>query len=306
MKALQEPPHPPRKDPDMLTTEAAEQYLGSLAAEGRSPHTVAAYRRDLKVFCQFTGDIVIEAVTPALLQKFMGSSGVQVGPSGVQRAPASINRYRVTLKALFAWAEARWLVPRNPTAILKCRRHRALPPQVLTQAEVERVITFPYAGRCAERDRALITFMLTTGCRLGETVELDTCDIDTQHLTATLRSPKGGDPERVPLSRKCLTVLATCLGWDTQENRPLFRTGGGQRISRRQVQRIVAYRIQEAGITKPITAHTLRHTFATRLYNQTGDIRLVQTALRHEHLSTTEVYAHLDPVRLRLAVNAPA
>jgi site-specific recombinase XerD len=64
--------------------------------------------------------------------------------------------------------------------------------------------------------------------------------------------------------------------------------------------------MHEAGITKSITAHTLRHTFATRLYNQTGDIRLVQTALRHEHLSTTEIYAHLDPVRLRQAVNAPA
>lgn len=289
----------------MLTTEAAQQYLATLAAEGRSPHTVAAYRRDLRAFTTFTGDITLDAVTPALLQRFMASSCVQVGPSGAQRAPASINRYRVTLKALFGWAEARWLVTRNPTAILKCRRHRALPPQVLTQAEVERVITYPFAGRWAERDRAIITFMLTTGCRLGETVELDTRDIDTEYLTATLRTPKGGDPERVPLSQKCLTVLGVCLDWDSPLEQPLFRTHTGQRISRRQVQRIVAYRMQEAGISHPVTAHTLRHSFAAMLYNQTNDIRLVQTALRHEHLSTTEVYAHLDPVRLRQAVNAP-
>jgi site-specific recombinase XerD len=290
----------------MKLTAATSEFLQSLEAEGRSPHTTAAYRRDLAVFAAFAGNLELDAVTPALLQRFMADHSVQVAPSGAPRAKASVNRYRVTLKALFGWAEARWLVPRNPTAILKCRRHRGLPPQVLTQAEVERVITFPYTGRHAERDRAIITFMLTTGCRLGETVELDTRDIDTEQLTATLRTPKGGDPERVPLSQKCLTVLDTCLDWDTQESRPLFRTRGDQRISRRQVQRIVVYRMQEAGITKPITAHTLRHTFATRLYNQTGDIRLVQTALRHEHLSTTEVYAHLDPVRLRQAVNAPA
>jgi integrase/recombinase XerC len=280
----------------MTVHEAADQYIASLVAEQRSPHTVGAYRRDLRAFTTFTGDCDLTAVTPALLQRFMASQSVQVDRSGTQRAKATINRYRVTLKALFAWADARWLVERNPSTILKCRRHRALPPEVLCEEEIERVITFAFAGRHAERDRALLTFMLTTGCRLGETVALNCGDIDVERATATLRSCKGGDPDRVPLSDTCLAVLAACRIDDT--DRPLFRNSRDERLSHRQVQRIVVYRVQEAGIIKPITAHTLRHTFATRLYNRCHDIRLVQTALRHQHLSTTEIYAHVDALRL--------
>jgi integrase/recombinase XerD len=70
------------------------------------------------------------------------------------------------------------------------------------------------------------------------------------------------------------------------------------------VQRLVIARVREAGIDKPITAHSLRHSFATRLYNATGDIRLVQQALRHHHVTTTEQYTQVDPVRWRQAVSA--
>ncbi len=288
----------------MNVRDAADQYLASLAAEQRSPHTVGAYRRDLRAFTTFTGDLDLTDVTPALLQRFMASGCVQVDACGAQRAKATINRYRVTLKSLFAWADARWLTERNPSTILKCRRHRALPPEVLSDDEVERVITFPFAGRHAERDRALLTFMLTTGCRLGETVALNVGDIDIERATATLRTTKGGDPDRVPLSDRCIAAV-TPLTSDRTPDTPLFRATGG-RLSTRQVQRVVVARIREAGIDKPITAHTLRHTFATRLYNATGDIRLVQTALRHEHVATTEIYAHVDPQRLRLAVGQTA
>ncbi len=288
----------------MNVREAADQYLASLVSEGRSPHTQAAYRRDLRAFAAFTGDLDLGAVTPDLLQRFVASDLVQRDATGRQRAKASINRYRVTLKALFAWADARWLTERNPSTILKCRRHRALPPEVLSDDEVERVITFPFAGTHAERDRALLTFMLATGCRLGETVALHVGDIDLERQTATLRSTKGGDPDRVPLNDRCLAVLLPLLAGRTPDT-PLFRATGG-RLSTRQVQRIVVSSMREAGIAKPITAHTLRHTFATRLYNQTGDIRLVQTALRHKHVATTEIYAHVDPQRLRLAVGQPA
>jgi integrase/recombinase XerC len=113
--------------------EAAQQYLDTLEAEGRSPHTIAAYGRDLAALVTFTGDLDLDSVTPALLQRFMASPLVQTGPTGQPRAKASINRYRVTLKALFGWAEARWLVARNPSAILKCQRPRALPRETLSE-----------------------------------------------------------------------------------------------------------------------------------------------------------------------------
>ena len=287
----------------MLVPDAVEQFLADLQTEGRSPHTIAAYRRDLNTFSRYAGDIVIEGITPAMLTQFMATDSVLVGPWGAPRAKATINRYRVSLKALFAWGAARWLVSRNPTAILKCKRHRSLPPEVLTQAEVEQVMTFPLAGRWAERDRAIITFMLTTGCRLGETVALDCRDIDWDTGRVTLRSPKGGEPETVVAPTTVLALLRP-LSQSVPPGHALFRNGTDRRLSTRQVQRIVARRCHEAGIAKTITPHVLRHTFATRLYNATGDLRLVQVALRHAHVTTAEIYAQVDPKRLEMAVRS--
>lgn len=289
----------------MKAFHATERFLESLTAEGRSPHTVAAYRRDLAVFTAFIGDVPLDTVTPDLLQRFMGHKSVQVGPTGAPRAKASINRYRVTVKALYAWADARWLVQRNPTSILRCQRHRGLPPVVLDASEIARLVGASFAGPTGERDHALICFMLLTGCRLAETAALNIGDIDLGSRVAILRKTKGGDPDRVMLSPTLAGILAEHIGSGALADAPLF-TAGDRRLSTRQVQRIVTKRIAEAGINKAITAHSLRHSFATLLYNQTGDIRLVQQALRHTHVTTSEIYAQVDPARWRREIAAIA
>jgi len=282
----------------MKISRAVDEFLVSLASDGRSPNTIAAYRRDLDAFIRFSDNPDITSVTPKLLLRFMASNSVQVGPCGAPRAKPTINRYRVALKALFAWAAARWLIQRNPTAILKCQRHRGAPPTILSDREVQRVLRFEYSGRHAARDRALLTFLLLTGCRLGETAALNVGDLDLEAGTATLRCTKGGDPERVFLEPSIIEVLRR-QNRRSDPRRPLWSTSAGRRLSGRQIQRIIAGRMAEAGITKRVTPHTLRHTFATRLYNRTGDIRLVQLALRHEFISTTQIYAHVDPQRMR-------
>ncbi|MBK8015236.1 MAG: tyrosine-type recombinase/integrase [Betaproteobacteria bacterium] len=291
----------------MNIAQAVDDYLRHLQAEGRSPHTVSAYRRDLAAFESFADGTSIAdlgSVTPADLVAFMASPTVHQDRAGRTRAPASINRYRVTVKALYAFAEARWLVERNPTAILRCQRHRGLPPVVLDAGEIARLVAAEFAGGAGRRDHALICFMLLTGCRLAETAALNVGDIDLDARVAILRKTKGGDPDRVMLSPTLAGIVAGHIG-GARPGAPLFATGG-RRLSTRQVQRIVTRRVQEAGITKPITAHSLRHSFATRLYNATGDIRLVQQALRHTHVSTTEVYAQVDPQRWRASVAAIA
>lgn len=285
----------------MKLTDATSEFLQSLEDEGRSPHTTAAYRRDLAVFAAFAGDITLDDVTPAMLQRFMAHHSVQFAPSGAQRAKASVNRYRVTVKALFAWAEARWLVGRNPTSILRCQRHRGLPPVILDASEMARLLEFPFVGGTGPRDHALIAFMLLTGCRLAETCALDIADIDLDTRVAMLRTTKGGDPDRVMLSPTLATILAAHIARCVDQRGPLF-TAGTRRLSTRQVQRIVTRRIRETGIDKALTAHSLRHSFATRLYNETGDIRLVQQALRHTHVTTTEIYAQVEPARWRASV----
>lgn len=286
----------------MTIAKAIEEYLAHLVAEGRSPHTVAAYRRDLSTFVRFTAREKLRAlgdVTPASLTAFMASQDVRYATNGAARASASVNRYRVALKALYAFAEARWLVSRNPTTILRCQRHRGLPPVVLDAREINILVNSRFAGNTGRRDHALICFMLLTGCRLAETAALDITDLDLSARVAILRTTKGGDPDRVMLSPKLAMILGTHIGRRTEG--PLFMAHG-RRLSTRQIQRLVTARVQAAGITKPITAHSLRHSFATRLYNRCHDIRLVQQALRHSHVTTTETYAQVDPTRWRAAV----
>jgi len=285
----------------MNVPEAVDQYIESLIEESRSPHTVGAYRRDLRAFTLFTGEVDLDSITPALLQRFMASESVQVGPCGTQRAKATINRYRVAVKALFAFCEARWLVTRNPTSILRCQRQRGLPPVVLDATEITRLVKGEFSGPTGQRDHALVSFMLLTGCRLAETAALNVDNIDLKVRVAVLRTTKGGDPDRVLLSPQLSRILAAYIGRNAEPNSPLF-TAADRRLSTRQIQRIITQRVCEAGIDKPITAHSLRHSFATRLYNRTGDIRLVQIALRHSHVTTTEVYAQVEPTRWRNAI----
>ena len=286
----------------MNIAKSVTDYLDHLAADGRSPHTVGAYRRDLSAFTRFAEREhlhELDDVTPEVLTRFMASQGVRYATNGRSRASASVNRYRVALKALYAFWEARWVVARNPTAILRCQKHRGLPPVILDAAEITKLVNGRFRGNNGTRDHALIAFMLLTGCRLAETAALDITDIDLKVRVAVLRTTKGGDPDRVMLSPTLAKILRAHIS--DASNGPLF-TAAGRRLSTRQTQRIVTRRIHEAGIDKPITAHSLRHSFASMLYNQTGDIRLVQLALRHVHLTTTEVYAQIEPSRWRREV----
>ena len=289
----------------MNALPATERFLASLTADGRSPHTVAAYRRDLAVFTAFVGNVPLDSVTPGLLQQFMAHHGVLVGASGAPRAKATINRYRVTVKALFAWAEARWLITRNPTAILRCQRQRGLPPVVLTDAEITQLVGAEFPGTTGRRDHALVAFMLLTGCRLAETAALDVADLGLDRRVVLLRKTKGGDPDRVLLSPRLAAILTAHVAMLRRSGGALFACGQ-RRLSTRQIQRIVTRRVLGAGIQKSVTAHTLRHSFATALYNRTGDIRLVQQALRHTHVTTTEIYAQVDPKRWRREIAAIA
>ena len=283
----------------MNIAQSIADYLDHLEADGRSPHTVNAYRRDLSAFTRFAEREHLDElddVTPETLTRFMTSQDVRYATNGCRRAFASVNRYRVALKALYAFWEARWVVSRNPTAILRCEKHRGLPPVILDAGEITKLVNGQFRGNNGTRDHALITFMLLTGCRLAETAALDITDIDLKVRVAVLRTTKGGDPDRVMISPTLAKVLRAHIGDATDG--PLF-TAAGRRLSTRQIQRLVTLRVHEAGIDKPITAHSLRHSFATALYNATCDIRLVQQALRHTHVTTTEIYAQIESSRWR-------
>jgi integrase len=216
------------------------------------------------------------------------------------RAKASVNRYRVTVKALYALgscAVARRAQPHERSCvasdIVGCRRS--------CSTRRDDATWFPF---CREQRTSATTRSSASCCSLAADWPRPARSTLRHRPRRTRRcaaQTKGGDPDRVMLSPTLATILAAHIARCADQRGPLF-AAGARRLSTRQVQRIVVARVAEAGINKPITAHSLRHSFATALYNQTGDIRLVQQALRHTHVSTTETYAQVDPIRWRASV----
>jgi integrase/recombinase XerC len=162
--------------------------------------------------------------------------------------------------------------------------------------------------RFSTRDRLIFEVLLGTGIRLGSLVGLNVRDVDLQSGTLTIQS-KGGGEERVFLNPRLVRMLAAYINesrtqGDCGANTPLFRSRSGRRLGARAIQLKFTKWVQDAGIERPVTVHSLRHTFATRLYEKTGDLYLVQRALGHRNITTTEIYAKVSDERLRWAVSA--
>jgi len=158
--------------------------------------------------------------------------------------------------------------------------------------------------RLADRDRLIFELLLGTGMRLGPLVSVNTGDIDIKSGVCQI-STKGGGRDKVYLNPQLQRLIARYLRnvateANTSPNVPLFRSIHGRRLGARQIQLNFAKWCREAGITASV--HSLRHTFATRLYHKTGDLHLVQRALGHRQITTTEIYARVSDDRLKRAV----
>jgi integrase/recombinase XerC len=198
---------------------------------------------------------------------------------------------------------------------LRLRQRRTSPaapkePSTLTEAEIRRLraVLAGNTSPFASRDRLILELLLGTGIRLGSLVGLNVGDIDLQTGTLHIRA-KGGAQERVFLNPGLCAMLATYLGesapqGDTGPDVPLIRSKSGKRLGGRQIQLNFAGWLKQTGITRPMSVHSCRHTFATRLYQKTGDLYLVQRALGHRQITTTEIYARVSDDRLRRAVGA--
>jgi site-specific recombinase XerD len=173
------------------------------------------------------------------------------------------------------------------------RRHKL--PCVLSPAEVVRLFEAASPGR----NRVLLQTAYACGLRLGELLHLQVTDIDSARMVVHVHQGKGGKDRLVPLSARLLEELRGY--WRFYRPRPwLFPGAGGKRpLHPANVQRLCRRLLPKAGITKPITPHTLRHSFATHLLEAGVDVVTLQRILGHRDLQTTAHYLHLSTERLR-------
>lgn len=295
---------------DLDLTAATEAFCARLSAEGRSPATIAAYRRDLALVARVAGELApgigCRAVTAGLLDKVFSAGAVTESGRG-PRSAASLHRMKAAVRAFFAWAVEAGVVEDNPARSIRMQRLPRKLPVFLTTAEKKRLLK-ELKGRTdfsALRDRAMIEVLLGTGIRLGELAALDMDDIDLDAKHLRVRA-KGNVPQVKFIKTDLRTLLRRYLAERRRHGRPemeaLFLSNRNGRLCQRQIANRLAHWLRKAGIEKELTPHGLRHTFATHLYGATNDLLVVQRALGHRDVSTTQIYTHLVDGQLEEAL----
>lgn len=295
---------------DLDLTGATEAFCARLSAEGRSPATITAYRRDLALVARVAGElapgIVCREVTAGLLDQVFSAGAVIESERG-QRSAASLHRMKAAVRAFFAWAAEAGVADDNPARSIRMHRLPRKLPVFLTAAEKKRLLK-ELKGRTdfsTLRDRTMIEVLLGTGIRLGELAALDMDDIDLDAKHLRVRA-KGNVPQVKFIKTDLRTLLRRYLAERRRHGRPemeaLFLSNRDARLCQRQIANRLAHWLRKAGIEKDLTPHGLRHTFATHLYGATNDLLVVQRALGHRDVSTTQIYTHLVDGQLEEAL----
>lgn len=184
----------------------------------------------------------------------------------------------------------------------------------LTEQETEKVLSSFWEGDPFYiRNRTIVVFALNTGLRVSELTGLNVGDVVNGRIRRELKIrreiAKGKRERTVPLNKKAREAIRELLEYNEErrypqeQDDPLFVSKRRRRISSRQVENIIKQLKKDSEIDVDITPHTLRHTFATRVYNKTGNLRIVQTLLGHSSIKTTEIYTHVRREDLEKAVN---
>ena len=270
--------------------------------KGLSSNTVAAYRRDLAKFNEFTQKrkLSLEAVTRDDLVDFLAGLYRQKLES------KTVARHLVTLRNFFRFAQIQELIAKDPSVNLESPKIRRSLPGYLRLEEVERLLVQPDAKTpLGMRDRAMLEVLYSAGLRVSELVGLRVTDLDTK--VGCVRCIGKGDKERiVPVGKKALGMVEKYL----RDARPkllgkaagsptLFVNRRGGALSRVGVWKILSSYGRRAGLRVALTPHMLRHSFATHLLERGADLRSVQLMLGHADISTTQIYTHVVEERLK-------
>jgi integrase/recombinase XerD len=297
---------------------AAEEFLSWLEVErGRSPRTLAAYRRDLAAYERFL------AAPPRRRrpdQAEMGDVSAYVTQLRRMRSGASVARAVSTLRGFHRFALEEGVTDTDPTTGLGSVAVADLLPKALSEEETARLLgTVVGTGPAVLRDRALLELLYATGARVSEMVGLDLGDVAAARdagAAPLLRVLGKGDKERlVPVGRLALGALEQWL----DEGRPLlapaqwrrrsdaeavFLNTRGSRLSRVGVFGVVKKYAARAGLADRVSPHVLRHSCATHMLARGADIRVVQELLGHASIATTQRYTKVSAEHLRRAYEA--
>ena len=270
--------------------------------QGLSPRTQEAYQRDLLRFAEFAesrGAAAPSDITTKMLREYVYHlKDLGLSPSSIRRNVSAVRGY-------FRFLTGDGIVVRDPSARLETPKSWRSLPEVLTVDEVQRLLAAPTLDDALVfRDRALLELAYGAGLRVSEWISLGTRDLMLDEGLVRVIG-KGSKERLVPIGRSAIGATAVYL----RELRPrlekgegkgvLFLNARGRPLTRMGAWKILRGHVERAGITKHVSPHTLRHSFATHLLEGGADLRAVQEMLGHVDIATTQIYTHVDREYLR-------
>lgn len=286
----------------------AEEYLSWLVSErGRAGNTVAAYRRDLRAYCNWLGTRTLGDVDAATIESYVAALRAE------GRAPASVARALVAVRSLHRFLAEEGDAAADPGAGVDAPRVPRGLPKALSEDEVAMLLDAVVGhDPTARRDRAMLEVLYGAGLRISELVGLSLGDLDVEG--GSLRAFGKGSKERiVPLVGMARAAMVDWLSpagrgaleperWARRgDAEAVFLSARGGRLSRQGAWGVVRRYGDRVGLGERLTPHVLRHSCATHLLDHGADIRVVQELLGHASISTTQLYTLVSTERLRSA-----
>ncbi len=266
-----------------------------------SDNTLSSYLRDINQFKTWllgAGSPDLRRVKKDTINEYM------LYLSGAGKSPATITRCTASLKSFYAYMLGRGAVKTNPAKNIAALKVERKCPEILTSKEVELFLEQP---KCVDekgyRDHAMLELLYATGIRVSELIGLDVGDVNL--AGGFIRCHSKTRERIIPLYRTAIKALRDYItdirpriisGPDEQA---LFVNMNGGRMSRQGFWKIIKYYQEKAEISKDITPHTLRHSFAVHLLENGADLRSIQEMLGHADISSTQIYAHIIKKHLK-------
>lgn len=280
-----------------------EDFLAYLSVErGLAKNTIIAYRRDLKSYITYLRTQNIKDLNNTTRTTIV-SYLLMMQKKG--KASSSISRACAAIKSFYQFLFRERLIDEDPTLNLDTPKLEHRLPKVLSVEEVKKLLSQANTSDpWGMRDRAMLELLYATGLRVSELISLTLDDVNLE--MGFLRCFGKGSKERiVPIGSIAVNYLNTYINVDRKkilkdkDVRVLFVNRQGQGLTRQGFWKIIKKYAKRAGIQKPITPHTLRHSFATHLLENGADLRAVQEMLGHADISTTQIYTHITRSKIK-------
>lgn len=282
----------------MFMEQQLTEFIDYLQIErGLSEHTLSAYHNDLRQYLDFLHHHQIEGWRETTRLTITGFTK-ELRERGL--APTSIARKIAALKSFYQFLLREGMVERDPSIDIERPKTARYLPKVLNRSEVTRLVEQP----ADLRDRAILELLYAGGLRVSELTRVNLQDLNLH--TGYVRCYGKGSKERlVPINETAVRALGAYLNEVRPklkarlQERALFLNYAGRRLTRQGIWKVVKEAAKDAGISKEITPHTLRHSFATHLIENGADLRSVQEMLGHADISTTQLYTHISKRRIK-------